>query len=241
MTDKDTRDWCSLKEAEAYEKKGDYQSAIKSLSALIESSPSDYRRWYARAMDKWTAGDTSGYLSDYKKSIALGRKATYNDYFIKASAETMLGQYSEAANDYYKATQFPDIEPAKRAFCYTYRSALLKDGGGEFLKRKFLLENPAHFETFIKNGGTFSQDPTPQANKPDPYSPARPQPQKLVYPVGTKPFLILGILKGSGTQVLYTTIARIDKIGAILDADPRFEKVRYMSIPDEEYNNYPHY
>jgi len=42
-------------------------------------------------------------------------------------------------------------------------------------------------------------------------------------------------------MVKYTTIAKTTDIENMVNSDSRFEWVRYESVPDQEYNNYPHY
>ena len=66
-------------------------------------------------------------------------------------------------------------------------------------------------------------------------------PNKSMCPPGTKPFLIVGRFKGTGTEVRFSTIAPVTKIKDIVDADSRFEYVRYMPIPESELNKYPRY
>lgn len=228
-----------------YEKQENYTEALKIYKELILIDPTEPAIWYGRAMAKWPIGDTQGFLTDYNKSLSLGMKPDVNTYYIKAIAETMLGEYEKASNDFFTTYNLSTNNPSRSGlgiFALTYRQAL-KDGNGDQLKQKFLEENPLHFKTYLAKGGTLGKNNTPSVEQiKSRLNPTIPTiPNKSMCPPGTKPFLIVGRFKGTGTEVRFSTIAPVTKIKDIVDADSRFEYVRYMPIPESELNKYPRY
>ena len=236
--------------AGAYVYKKDFSNAVMACSKAIELNPSHAEYYEYRAVSKWNLADFSGSISDYDKAISLGAKKADN-YFNRACAKVLLGQNDSAITDFkivYQKTQYTN-EAGMGALAMTYSKALT-DGDGGFIKNKIFLDNPLIMKKYMEKTGTVpvnlegkSKEAQEEASKKakEMLDQATKTPQKSVIPVGCRVYMIIGRLKDSHTEVRYTTIAQINKIQDIVNADPRFEWVKYMTVPDSYLDRYPRY
>lgn len=228
-----------------YKDKEDYTESLNCYTKAITMNPSGSEFWEDRAFVKWSLADFNGAISDYNKAISLGSKKPDN-YYNRACSKVIIGQNNEAMKDFnqvYQRTQGTQ-EAGLGALAYTYSQAL-SSGNGNFVKNKILLDNPILLKKIMTQAGTIpvttqsgSSSVTASAH---PATQAQLQQQKPVIPVGCRVYLIFARFKDTHVMAKYTTIAKTTDIENIVNSDSRFEWVRYESVPDVEYNNYPHY
>jgi len=229
----------------------DYAKALDSFTKAININPSKGEAWSSRGKMKNALGDYSGAIYDYSQSIKLGYNIPQS-YYSRAFSKIMLKQDKGAIEDFKKAysltygTKQDGI--AKMSKVYAEQ---LQAGKGDFLRKFFI--NPYYIvDEYIKENGAMSLygNPFDVLSKKTDAQPIQKQvqqqtqpatPQKTLIPVGCRVYMIIGRLKDSHTEVRYTTIAQINKIQDIVNADPRFEWVKYMTVPDSYLDRYPRY
>lgn len=234
-----------------YKVNRDYVNASSCFTKAININPSKGEAWSSRGEVKNLLGDYNGAVYDYSRAIKLGYNAA-ESYYARACSNVMAGHFQNAYDDYKKAyslaygTKKEGITMRSEAY-----AEQLKLGRGETLRRMFI--NPYFLvQEYIKENGAMSLYNNPfdaLSKKPEnQYVPKEFQqktqqstPQKLVIPVGCRVYMIFARLKDTHAMVKYTTIAKTTDIENIVNSDSRFEWVRYESVPDQEYNNYPHY
>jgi len=233
-----------------YSLKGDYAEALKCYNKAIELNQANGTFFEGRGFVKWSLADFSGSISDYDKAISLGATKADN-YFNRACSKVLLGQNDSAINDFktvYQKTQNTK-DTGLGVLSMTYSKAL-SDGDGGFIKNKIFLDNPLMLKKYMNKTGTMpvnlegkSKEAQDDASKKamEMLNQATKVQPKSVIPVGCRVYMIIGRLKDSHTEVRYTTIAQINKIEDIVNADPRFEWVKYMTVPDSYLDRYPRY
>ena len=240
VTDSKTKGMLHCNMGDYYMQQKDYEKAVEEYTIAINYLPTEAKCWKSRACAKHQLCDYLGTLYDINKAISLGlKKDLVGTYFIKGYSEVMLNQYNKAAESYLKVYQLGAGTSSLAAFAMTYRQAILNNKG-ESVKQKFLLENPKAMHIYLSNGNTFKMTSSPKQNAGNTNTAVTPI-KKSVCPPGHKTYLIVGRLKGSNTEVRYATIAAPTKIRDITQADKRFSTVRYIPIPESEYNKYPKY
>lgn len=222
--------------------KGDYSEALKCYNKAIELNPAEYVFWANRGFAKWSLADFNGAISDYNKAIAFGLKKP-EDYYNRACAKVVTGRYNEAADDFKKVYQLTQgTKSAQLGIVSLTYSKGLTEGSAEAIKNKILLDNPLVFGKYIEKTSTFPINLGHDSSSSTPKTTQTVQNQtKSVCPPGCRVYLIIGRLKNSHTEVRYTTIAQITKIEDIVNADTRFEWVRYETVPDSYLDRYPRY
>lgn len=217
-----------------------YAKALEYFTKAINLKPSKGEAWAFRGSIKYRLADYSGSIYDYTKAISLGYDIPMS-YFCRARSKLVLGQYNSAAEDFkkvYLVTRNTKGEDFGGISLGYYQE--IQNGNGAFVKTWLsdpyeLLKEP--IKQMIASSMRIDSDSKPTT----PYQvPTKPQ-QKSVCPVGSRVYMIIGRLKGSHTEVRFTTIAPINKIEDLVNADPRFEWVRYESVPDDYLDRYPRY
>lgn len=229
----------------------DYTKALDCYTKAINANPSKGEAWSSRGGMKYHLGDCNGAIYDYSQAISIGYNVPEN-YFDRALSKIILRQYKGASDDFkkvYLLTKGKKSEPLG-AMGLVYVNQLQK-GKGEFLRKTLI--NPYYIvDEYIKENGTTSlyNNPLDELSKKTDtqYIPKQFQqktqpstPPKLVIPVGCRVYMIFARLKDTHATVKYTTIAKTTDIENMVNSDSRFEWVRYETVPDQEYNNYPHY
>ncbi len=99
----------------SYEKK-DYSSALRQLSAALQSYPNDPKLYYYRGLTKFDLKDYDGAVSDFKKTVSLDRNFT-DAYYNLAEALEKTDKQKEALYMYekYLGAENNDSELAKKA------------------------------------------------------------------------------------------------------------------------------
>ena len=225
-----------------YKIKENYTEALNCYNKAISLNPSKGTFWANRAFAKWSLADFSGAVSDYSKAIELGSETPEN-YYNRACSRVVLGQYNEAANDFKTVYQL--AQDPKDAYLGTLSLAYsqsLFEGNSQIIKQKILLDNPLVMKKYMEKTGQIPINQTSSKSPPKADKEAiKQQPAKSVCPPGCRVYLIIGVLKGTITEVRFTTIADRTKIEDLVNADPRFEWVRYESVPDSYLDRYPRY
>lgn len=227
-----------------YNSKNDYKNAIACYNKAIALFPSKGEYYEGRAFAKWSLGDINGANSDYAKAQNLGSSKA-DSYFNMACTKVIQGKNSEAARDFLKVYQLTQgtKEAGLGALAFTYNQAI-STGNASFVKNKILLDNPLLLKKIMNQTGTMPITPQSSSSSTanaQPTSQTQPQQQKPVIPVGCRVYLIFARFKDTHQMIKYTTIAKTTDIENMVNSDSRFEWARYESVPDQEYNNYPHY
>ena len=230
--------------------KKDYVNALDCFTKAININPSKGEAWSSRGGMKNILGDYSGAIYDYSQAIKLGYQVPQN-YYNRAFSKILLGQYKGAEEDFKKTYSLTKGTKSESigTMSMVYAEQLQK-GQGEFLRKFF--KNPYYIvEAYIKENGGMSLygnpfDPSKGKSESKNMQQLQQQqqqqtPQTSVIPIGCRVYMIIGRLKDSHTEVRYTTIAQINKIQDIVNADPRFEWVKYMTVPDSYLDRYPRY
>ena len=224
-----------------------YKEALECFTKAINLNPSKGEVWSSRGRMKNVLGDYNGAIYDYSQSIKLGYNVQQN-YYSRAFSKILSKQDKGAIEDFKKAYALTDrTKQDGIAIMSEVYAEQLQKGKGDFLRKA--IKNPYFLvDEYIKENGAMSlyEDPfnlssaktVPQSIQKQSQSKAQP---KSVCPIGCRVYMIIGRLKDSHTEVRYTAIAPINKIEDIVNADPRFEWVRYETVPDSYLDRYPRY
>lgn len=101
-----------LNRAQAREKKGDIEGALKDLDKSLSEQPGNVYAYANRAALRRKAGDDEGALKDYTRAVKADSKFSMA-YLYRGLTLVALGRDAEAQKDFDK---FLKLEPDKRDF-----------------------------------------------------------------------------------------------------------------------------